>query len=176
MSGHCTEIHSNFPIALMLGLRDTFGLQRFVETGTCWGGTASLAALAFPRVDTVEIMPERHQAAVDKFAGCPNVICHLGDSREFVAGHDWPDMPPTLIYLDAHWPVGEFSYSPGFEAPLESELKSIGSLHGRHCIVVDDIAPEHFRPKVQGWDCHIFGTEQFCVMTPQACEYEGWLK
>jgi hypothetical protein len=174
---HVTEIHSNFPISLMIGLRNRFGLQRFIETGTCWGGTASMAAMAFPMVDTVEIMAERYSNALMRFAEIPHVHCHLADSREFLRTFDWAQLSPSLIYLDAHCPDGEPDpeWKDGYATPLWDEFQIIGSLYRKHCIVVDDTPVAGTKQFVVGWDCFMFGTEQFSVLTPDSCNWELWI-
>jgi len=179
------SICSNFPIELMLGLRDRFGLQQFVETGTCKGGTASLAALAFPSVKTVEISPERYYDVCKKFAHLQHVSCSQNDSRDFLKFFPWQRTRPALIYLDAHClpeDVSEADYGPGVAKPLADELKIIGSLYGKHCLVIDDFPLEAVRPMLADWDCFIFGgsgeapgSYQFSVAIPEPCEYEKWI-
>lgn len=179
------SICSNFPPALMRGLRERFGLEQFVETGTCCGSTAMLAAMAFPAVSTVEIRPGQHIIAQKALAPLPNVSCCCGDSREFLRRFDWANEPPTLIYLDAHEQRATLE-AAGCDGsagqPLRDELAIIGSLYGKHCLVIDDFASDTAPDLIPGWDCFIFGDRGsspgsyvFFVATPEPCEYRKWL-
>jgi len=53
------DIHTSLPGPLLGRLRRTYRTNFFVETGTCHGDTAELAAVMFDRVFTCEIDPER---------------------------------------------------------------------------------------------------------------------
>jgi hypothetical protein len=157
----------------MVGLRDAFGLKCFIETGTNRGHTTQMAGLAFREVHTVEIDPERFAAAVEKFRGMPGVHCHLGDTRQWMrAAWDFAAMPPSLIYLDAHWPDGD--WSDEVANPLAEELSIIGSLYGKHCIVIDDNSPADMEPLVKHFTPHVFGVKQFCVLAPGPCDWRNW--
>lgn len=166
-----TEIVSNFPVGLMLGLRDHFNLKRFVETGTNRGDTTMMAAMAFGRVDTVEIDRERYAAACRSFASLGHVTCWLSESGAWFEEHASGLVEPTLFYLDAH---GLEHSSQDVNFPLKRELSIIGGLHEKHCIVIDDNPPEAVLPLVSGWDCFAFGTDQFCVFTPGPCSWKQW--
>ena len=165
-----TQIHSNFPVDLMIGLRNTFGLMRFIETGTSTGATTAMAALAFPRVDTVEFMGFKVSQSEIRFRGCPHVHCCHADTRDWLPKFDWPDLEPSLIYLDAHAPYNGCPTDVAF--PLQEELEIIGGLHGKHCIVVDDNRPETLHVP---FECPVkFGTYQFVVLAPGPCGWKTW--
>lgn len=167
-----TQISSNFPVDLMIGLRDTFGLRQFIETGTSNGHTTQMAALAFPKVQTIEINQKQQEASRRKFRNQPHVTCHLGDTRDWIKTLDFAAMPPTLIYLDAHCAGSD--YPEESQLPLAEELSAIGSLYGKHCIVIDDNSPEVMEPLIKHLGGFVFGVKQFCVVTPQPCAWQLW--
>lgn len=182
-----TNIHSNFLPAVMIGLRDAFGLQQFVETGTCTGGTSTLAALAFPKVLTAEIAPNLYEIAVANLRGLPNVKCLLSDSRDMLRATDWSAEPPTLFYLDAHRETGGEvdGYTYPVPCPLLEELKIIGGLYDRHCIVVDDYHLDYVLTVTANWpQAYGFnGKERFvpshhrwCAITPGPCDWQQWVE
>jgi len=167
-----TVIESNIPIDLIIGLRDTFGLRRFIETGTCSGATTALAALAFPQVDTIEIVSSLYEDACERFRGCSHVRCHHGDTREWLRTLDIEAIEPALFYLDAHTPWDGCPIEVAY--PLDEELRILGTLHSKHCIVIDDNAPENMRHALAGWIGEVFGSAQFCAIAPGPCDWKHW--
>jgi len=166
-----TQIQSNFPVDLMVGLRDTFGLKRFIETGTSTGATTAMAALAFPRVDTVELVAAKYQQSLARFKGCPHVHCYHGDTREWIQQFDWATLEPSLVYLDAHAPYPDCPFEVAF--PLQHELNVIGrGLQGKHCIVVDDNRPDSLAVPFDY--PQQFGTSQFVALVPGPCDWQKW--
>ena len=180
------NIRSNLLPAVLTGLRDRFGLQQFVETGTCGGNTSTLAALAFPKVFTAEIMPHFHAIAKTALRGFPHVSCFLIDSRDMLRQTDWSAEPPTMFYLDAHRETsGEVNgCTYPVPCPLLEELTIIGGLYGKHCIVIDDYFSDFISPVVSLWpNAHAFnGKERFepshhrwCAVTPAPCNWQDWI-
>lgn len=128
---------TNLHPALMVRLRDEFGLRQFVETGTGDFQTTTFAALAFANVSTVEIDAER-QARNRMACRFDNVTLYDGPSQDVLGCICHFDMPRTLFWLDAHWSgIGE-KLSP--ECPVIGELAVIGQLSdaNHHVVAIDD--------------------------------------
>jgi hypothetical protein len=170
------ECRSNLPPSVMVGLRNHFGLTQFVETGTCWGQTTLLAALAFPKVLTVEDNPEYWKVAAAALRHFPNVTVRLGDSETVLKEVDWAMAPPTLFYLDAHR-----DSIPLHDSPLPKELGVIRSLHGKHVVIMDDWAREHVERFFAGWSgIYWFNAVcendfHWCAVTPARAPWSDWL-
>lgn len=99
--------------------------RRVAELGTAFGeGAASMAETA-REVVTVEIDPERAEAARERLAGCPNVELLVGDWRELLP----PLGPFELVFAD-----GGLRQPDAWEAALA--LAAPGGL-----IVKDDLTP-----------------------------------
>jgi hypothetical protein len=134
---HNIELGSKLNPALAMRLRKDYGLKCFVETGTNHGATAELAALMFEEVLTCELFPERFQEIATRLAAYPHVTRHEGDSVLWLKSLDFAALPPTLIWLDAHW-TGE-GERPAQLTPVIEELRAIGNAWQKHCVLVDDM-------------------------------------
>lgn len=113
------------------------GMRTFIETGTYLGKTAALLAEVCDRVVTVEINPELHARAAEKFNGQPHVRTLLGDSGEVMPKilDDLAD--PALFWLDGHYSGG--ITGGGGAPPILAELEAIFEHDVKdHIIVVDD--------------------------------------
>ena len=129
------------PVDLMVSLRDRYGLQQFVETGTFHGDTAIRALAYFDTVTTCEISPEQVAILRRRLpSDLPppkklRLVC--GNSpdvlRDVFAG---PECLPALVWLDAHFCGVGMKLGP--ECPLIDELRSVGGTHGRYVILCDD--------------------------------------
>lgn len=126
---------------LTLKLREAFGIETFIETGTYKGGTALWASRHFHRVTTIEAYRPRY----DRFTATalpPNVEAIFGDSRLKLADVLAPLQVPALLWLDAHW-CGEGAHNAnGDECPLREELAAIlaheAAASVQHVIMIDD--------------------------------------
>ena len=132
-----TKIDSNLTGSLLVRLRDEFGCQAFIETGTADGPTAELAALAFGVVYTIEWSPEFRKVAETRLHRYPNVRLCFGDSAAWLRDHPPGACElPRIYWLDAHWSGSV--YKPDRECPLLDELAAIGSLRDADVVLVDD--------------------------------------
>lgn len=133
----------------------------FVETGTLYGNSTSIAAPYFDHIYTIELDMALYTKASARFRHTPNVQCIYGDSKEVL-----PNLLPTLpksgavFYLDAHWSgdhtvdwehslwkgcntntaYAGISPSPENQVPLLGELTSIVAHYpGPAVVYVDDM-------------------------------------
>lgn len=135
-------VHPGIPHEIILFLKQQFGLETFVETGTLNGNSAAWASRYFKRVVTIEASEPLWRAARARHAQMTNV--------EFIRGNSAQQLPaliPTLesplFWLDAHWSgahtAGEFD-----ECPLLAEIAAISksklekSQLEKVVIVIDD--------------------------------------
>lgn len=111
-------------------LKQQYGIETVVETGTHMGYTTAYFASSFKRVHTIEINAETYNKAKRNLDCFPNVTCHLGGS-EVILQELLPSLEGEMVlfYLDAHWQ--KFW-------PLRDELKEIAQTHRDNCIIVID--------------------------------------
>ena len=130
------ELGGPLPVDFLTALRDEFGCDTFVETGTASGQTARNAAEVFTYVYTVEL-----SETLSPTAPLPaNVRTYKGHSAEWLAtlartvGTTMP-----LIWLDAHW--SGTGYARGSEnCPLLKELAAIAAWpHKPPVMLMDDM-------------------------------------
>jgi hypothetical protein len=124
------------PQALSRDLRDRFGLVRAIETGTYRGQGSRLLAEVFPKVTTIEVVPQLADAAKAALAGLPQVDVIEGSSRDVL-----PTLvdaaQPTLYWLDGHW-SGGVTGGENDQCPVLAEIAAIAPGHPDDCILVDD--------------------------------------
>lgn len=122
---------------LAVALREEYNLQWCIETGTHFGNTAELAAFLFRQVLTWELHPEEGSGAEQRLACLPNVHRYYGDSVAGLKSLDIKEMPPTLIWLDAHW-TGRGPRT-AIDSPVLDELDAIGDTYPKDVILIDDV-------------------------------------
>src|SRR3954449_4577636 len=95
----------SFPYQLGIALRDELGLQRAIETGTYYGGTARDLTGLFESVATVELSDELYAEVSPSLSGLPNLAVLHGESPAAIRQLHDPSTA-TLFWLDAHWSGG----------------------------------------------------------------------
>jgi hypothetical protein len=109
----------------------------FVESGTYLGDMVALLLPYVEEVHTIELSPELHGRAVERFRADPNVHLHLGDSgvllAEVLEGLD----DPAVIYLDGHYSEGVTSRG-ALDTAVREELRAIAESSERHAVIIDD--------------------------------------
>lgn len=127
-------------------LVEEFKPDIFLETGTCNGMTAKVAASFFKLVYTVELSQELYKAAVNLFVTLPNVSMYCDSSPAMIkkvlpslSGH-------ILFWLDAHYSGGATVCSnndindPEAYTAIRKELEAIKECNMQNCtILIDDI-------------------------------------
>lgn len=115
-----------------------FGLSIFVETGTYLGDMVAATMNQFRRVVTIELDPELHSRAVNRFSDEARVSVLRGDSAkvlgEILEGID----EPCLFWLDAHYSDGVTARGE-VETPILAELSTvIKNSHSDSVVLIDD--------------------------------------
>lgn len=130
------KLQSNIPAELLVRLKLQLGIRSFVETGTCVGASAEVAALCFEHVWTIELVDRDQRQAHANLDKYPNVTMLRGNSPEILPQVIAEAPQPILFWLDAHWSgVGP---QPAIECPLLEELRIIGGLRGMDVVLIDD--------------------------------------
>lgn len=125
------------PQGMVLFLKKGAGARQFVETGTFRGDTAQWASEHFDEVYTIELSPEYHAAALNRFAANTRVRPLSGNSAEVLAALVAKMSAPALFWLDAHW-SGLDTSGRDHECPLLQELAAINASPLDHVVLVDD--------------------------------------
>jgi hypothetical protein len=141
-----------------------FGLSVLVETGTYSGGTIAATRNQFAEIYSIELSPEFHKSAKEKFGDDPKVHLLLGDSgivlREILLNLK----RTALFWLDAHYSGGSTARG-AVDTPIVQELETILSLSPNSVVLIDDARcfdgsnsyptlaelKEHVRDKAPHW-------------------------
>jgi len=129
---------------------EKYGLEIFVETGTARGDSLAWAAQCpqFSRLLSCEIEPLLAAGAICRFNDDPRVEVYRTESGNFVGMAAAARLPPTLWWLDAHYPGAGFGLKEYDDAsvpaaaalPLERELRNlIGQRRWGDVIIIDDL-------------------------------------
>lgn len=114
------------------------GLDTFIETGTLHGETIATLKPHFKKLYSIELNPNFHKAALERFANDAHVDIIFGDS-----GVELPKLAdqleqPALFWLDAHWSGGQTAKGLS-NTPIVKEISHLLSSEKRHIIVIDDV-------------------------------------
>lgn len=128
-----------------LRLRDKYGIETVVETGTALGGTTKWLSENYKQVHTIEINQRYQDFARERVGSADNVKFWLGDSSTVL--HDVMKNvekdKPIMFFLDAHW---------GQHNPLLLELSSIAN-NGVTAVIAIHDAQVPNEPNL-GYDTH----------------------
>ena len=126
----------------ILKIKELYGLDIFVESGTLYGGTAKASAAHYRRVFTVEKSSDFYAIAKKNLNSFSNVEVIHGDSAEILPRimSNWDNI---LFWLDAHWSGnvgGMDTAGKENECPLLDELSAIKNFgKGKnYAIAIDD--------------------------------------
>jgi hypothetical protein len=140
--------------ALMLLLKQEFGVKYFVETGTHHGKTTLWASQRFERIYTVEGSQVFYEQTSRKLAHLSNIKFSLGSSREKLPSIVAELDAPAIFWLDAHW-MGDSSTYDKDECPILEEIDVINSSSFDHFIFIDDarlfLSPPPEPLSIDGW-------------------------
>ncbi|HEY1922696.1 MAG TPA: hypothetical protein VGG44_08005 [Tepidisphaeraceae bacterium] len=148
------SVRMGVPTRLVLAIRQYFGANCFIETGTFQAATAAWAAGVFPAVVTIEASEQLHARAVANFGHLKNVRFLRGSSpavlREITA-----TLPqPAIFWLDAHWSGGATA-GQEYECPALDEIRAINIRGENAFILIDDarlfMSPPPLPHKAEQW-------------------------
>lgn len=117
---------------LALELREKYGINIFIETGTHSGFSSLWAAHNGFVVHTVEVSNDRWENLAFAFRNEPEIHFYRGDSRTILPTILEEVKEPAIIFLDAH-----FAQSVS-GTPIMDEIKAIKNCPVKHIIMIDD--------------------------------------
>lgn len=113
--------------------------KNFVETGTYEGNSTSTAAAIFEHVYSIELSPQYHAHAMQRFINQNNVHLYLGDSAKMLPVLLNEIEGKTILFLDGHYSGGSTACG-NVETPILEELIAIkNSTLDKPIILIDDI-------------------------------------
>ncbi len=116
---------------------DRFKLTTLVETGTYKGDMIAASRNHFTRLYSIELSPELHSAACERFAGDPAVEILKGDSGVVLATLIPKLDAPTLFWLDGHYSSGVTAKGMS-NTPIWAELEHVMAVKQPFAILIDD--------------------------------------
>lgn len=117
---------------------ERFGLDCFVETGTCLGAMLDAVRGCFKRIYSIELDKALFENAEIRFRSYRHIRLLQGDSGDLLPSILREIQQPCLFWLDAHY-SGGFTAKGEAETPVLKELESV-LLHdvSGHSILIDD--------------------------------------
>ncbi|MGI9659182.1 MAG: hypothetical protein ACR2OD_09765 [Gaiellaceae bacterium] len=123
--------------AVVLEHAARYGLGRLIETGTWRGDMVASLQHSFRRIDSIELAPALHEAAVRRFECHGHIHVHLGASEdvlpEILAGL----REPAIFWLDGHFSGGDTAKG-ATDTPIAHELDHVLEHGYDHAILIDD--------------------------------------
>ncbi|MEG4352128.1 FkbM family methyltransferase [Microcoleus sp. LAD1_D3] len=125
------------PIEIISQLKEAYGINNFIETGTYQGHTAYWASQVFEQVFTIEYSQDLYQKVTEKYGHIKNIDFLYGDTRNLLDNTVSQLQSPSLFWIDAHWSGGQ-TYGEIDECPLLAEIEIINRSDCKHFIFIDD--------------------------------------
>jgi hypothetical protein len=115
-----------------------FRITTLVETGTYLGDMVSACRGVFERIISIELDPDLHARAKQRFARDPCIKLLLGDSGTILRDVLALQTSPCVFWLDAHYSAG-LTAKGRVDSPILEELRLIlkHPVAG-HVILIDD--------------------------------------
>ena len=114
-----------------------FRLDVLVETGTYFGDTIAATKNHFADIYSIELSPELHQGARERFKGDQWVHLPLGDSGSVLKQILATITRPPLFWLDAHYSAGVTARGKT-DTPILEELDTIFAFCPECVVLIDD--------------------------------------
>jgi len=113
-------------------------LSVLVETGTYRGDMVAAMRNTFREIHSIELDPDLHRSAADRFAGSPHVFVYQGDSATVMPAVLKGLQEPALFWLDGHF-SGGVTAKAGTDTPVRAEIAEIFGAGGHaHVVLIDD--------------------------------------
>jgi hypothetical protein len=131
---------------------ERFGLDCFVETGTCLGAMLDAVKGCFKKIYSIELDKALFENAEIRFRPYKHIRLLQGDSSALLSMVLQDLQQPCLFWLDAHY-SGGFTAKGEIETPVLKELESVFQ-HPTpgHAILIDDarcFTGEHDYPTIE---------------------------
>lgn len=134
--------------AFLEKVKTSFNSKIFIETGTCTGATATVAAEIYDQVLTVELDEQLYQLSLRNLSRFSNVTACFGSSVEFLKNitNYNINLNNATFWLDAHWSGGDTAKNGAEHTPVASELDLVANAASLPIILIDDI--RFFQPNI----------------------------
>lgn len=122
-------------------IKDLFGVNIFIETGTFFGDTTIASSKVFENIYTVELSTHFYKKATDRFKnlGIANISLFNNNSIDFLSCIIPQIDQPMVIFLDAHYSGGITSKGDS-NTPINRELDTIKLNRKCDCVIlIDDL-------------------------------------
>ena len=117
-----------------------FGIDTFVETGTCAGDTVNAVRRCFKQIVSIELSPVFYLRAAARFANYGHIRILQGDSGALLPEVLAEIRRPVVFWLDAHETGGEDTARGDKASPIMEEMDAIFAHPIRdHVILIDDV-------------------------------------
>jgi hypothetical protein len=137
-SGHPVPPPNAYKRQVLRKYARDFRLKTLMETGTFHGEMGFAMKGLFVHIVTVELSPQFHAAALQRFKRYPHVECLLGDSAIILPELLTQIREPCLFWLDAHY-SGSITAKGDVETPISVELDAVLDHAVRsHVVLIDD--------------------------------------
>lgn len=118
-------------------VREKFGVNVFIETGTYYGKTTREASALYDEVYSVELSSHLYNDCVNALASQPNVHLYNGESPEFLKNILSTIKGTPLFWLDAHYSSGVTAHGKK-ETPVVEEVEAIQKSGIKNGVVMID--------------------------------------
>jgi hypothetical protein len=118
--------------------QDRFDLRTVIETGTFTGEMVEALRARSTRIVSIELAPDLHARAVQRFASARNVRLLQGDSVQLLPRVADETTGPALFWLDGHY-AGAGTAGSG-HSPLMHEVRALLARAPRGDVVLIDDA------------------------------------
>lgn len=126
-------------------VRKNHRVSILVESGTFLGDTVEHFKDKFEQVYSIELQPDLHSAAQQRFSADKNITLICGDSGQMMKDVLGELSVPAVFWLDGHyssefWLDGKFIKTARGtkDTPIEEELKKVLAAQIPHLILIDD--------------------------------------
>jgi len=142
------------PIEIISQLKEAYGINNFIETGTYQGNTAYWASQVFEQVITIEYSEDIYNQVTQKYGYIKNINFLYGHTKNILLEIVSKLENSSLFWLDAHW-SGGLTYGETDECPLLAEIEIINRSDCEHFIFIDDarlfLSPPPLPHSAQQW-------------------------
>ncbi len=101
-----------------------YGTRTLIETGTYRGDMVDVCSREFTRIISIELDPDLHENARERFASSRHIEIHRGDSAELLPKLIKDLSEACLFWLDGHYSAGATARGAS-TTPIMDELHSI---------------------------------------------------
>ncbi|MDQ3766084.1 MAG: glycosyltransferase, partial [Actinomycetota bacterium] len=115
----------------------SFGTGVLVETGTFHGEMVSAMRKRFEQIYSIELHPELHQKATQRFHRFSHIQILKGDSAQLLPEIAAEIEESCLFWLDAHY-SGGITARGGIDTPISAELQTVLGRRQSDVVLIDD--------------------------------------